>query len=560
MKVIIVGGVAGGASAAARLRRNNENAEIILIERGEFISYANCGLPYYIGGTIVDKEALTLQTPESFNARFNIDIRVLSEATKIDPDNKKITILDKKTGKSYEESYDKLVLSPGAEPITPKIDGIDNDRVFTLRTIPDTYRIKEYIDSKSPKSAVIVGGGYIGIEMAENLHDAGLDVTIVELADHVIGAIDYDMACEVHNHIRKKGAKLILNDAVNAVEDGDSLTVKLNESSIETDIVILAVGVRPDTDFAKSAGIEVNDRGSIIVNERMQTSIPDIYAAGDAIEVMEFVTKTKSFIPLAGPANKQGRIIADHICGMDRKYTGTQGTSILKCFDLTVACTGINERAAKAHGIDYEKSFTYSASHASYYPNATDMSIKLLFEKGSGKILGAQIVGRDGVDKRCDVIATAIRANMTVFDLTELELSYAPPYSSAKDPVNMAGYVAENILNNRVKIFHWHDVNSIDSSKGTLLDVRTPGEYEYGTIAGYESIELDELRRNLDKLDKSKPVYITCQIGLRGYIACRILTQSGFECYNLSGGYRLYNEIYNGDEEKILEVNMETQR
>ena len=560
MKVIIVGGVAGGASAAARLRRNNENAEIILIERGEFISYANCGLPYYIGGTIVDKEALTLQTPESFNARFNIDIRVLSEATKIDPDNKKITILDKKTGKSYEESYDKLVLSPGAEPITPKIDGIDNDRVFTLRTIPDTYRIKEYIDSKSPKSAVIVGGGYIGIEMAENLHDAGLDVTIVELADHVIGAIDYDMACEVHNHIRKKGAKLILNDAVNAVEDGDSLTVKLNESSIETDIVILAVGVRPDTDFAKSAGIEVNDRGSIIVNERMQTSIPDIYAAGDAIEVMEFVTKTKSFIPLAGPANKQGRIIADHICGMDRKYTGTQGTSILKCFDLTVACTGINERAAKAHGIDYEKSFTYSASHASYYPNATDMSIKLLFEKGSGKILGAQIVGRDGVDKRCDVIATAIRANMTVFDLTELELSYAPPYSSAKDPVNMAGYVAENILNNRVKIFHWHDVNSIDSSKGTLLDVRTPGEYEYGTIAGYESIELDELRRNLDKLDQSRPVYITCQIGLRGYIACRILTQSGFECYNLSGGYRLYNEIYNGDEEKILEVNMETQR
>jgi len=446
MKVIIVGGVAGGASAAARLRRNNENAEIILIERGEFISYANCGLPYYIGGTIVDKEALTLQTPESFNARFNIDIRVLSEATEIDSDNKKITILDKRTGESYEESYDKLVLSPGAEPITPKIDGIDNDRVFTLRTIPDTYRIKEYIDSKSVKSAVIVGGGYIGIEMAENLHDAGLDVTIVELADHVIGAIDYDMACEVHNHIREKGAKLILKDAVKAIEDGDSLTVKLNKSSIETDMVILAVGVRPDTDFAKSAGIEVNDRGSIIVNERMQTNISDIYAAGDAIEVMEFVTKTKSFIPLAGPANKQGRIIADQICGMDSKYTGTQGTSILKCFDLTVACTGINERAAKAHGIDYEKSFTYSASHASYYPNATDMSIKLLFEKGSGKILGAQIVGRDGADKRCDVIATAIRANMTVFDLTELELSYAPPYSSAKDPVNMAGYVAENIL------------------------------------------------------------------------------------------------------------------
>lgn len=560
MKVIIVGGVAGGASAAARLRRNNENAEIILIERGEFISYANCGLPYYIGGTIVDKEALTLQTPESFNARFNIDIRVLSEATEIDSDNKKITILDKRTGESYEESYDKLVLSPGAEPITPKIDGIDNDRVFTLRTIPDTYRIKEYIDSKSVKSAVIVGGGYIGIEMAENLHDAGLDVTIVELADHVIGAIDYDMACEVHNHIREKGAKLILKDAVKAIEDGDSLTVKLNKSSIETDMVILAVGVRPDTDFAKSAGIEVNDRGSIIVNERMQTNIPDIYAAGDAIEVMEFVTKTKSFIPLAGPANKQGRIIADQICGMDSKYTGTQGTSILKCFDLTVACTGINERAAKAHGIDYEKSFTYSASHASYYPNATDMSIKLLFEKGSGKILGAQIVGRDGADKRCDVIATAIRANMTVFDLTELELSYAPPYSSAKDPVNMAGYVAENILNNRVKVFHWHDVNNIDSTKGTLLDVRTSDEYEYGTIAGYKSIELDELRRNLDKLDKSKPVYITCQIGLRGYLACRILMQNGFDCYNLSGGYRLYNEIYNGDEKKILEVNTETQR
>lgn len=559
MKVIIIGGVAGGASTAARLRRNNEEAEIILLERGEFISYANCGLPYYIGGTIVDKDALTLQTPESFNARFNIDIRVLSEAVKIDSDNKLVTILDKKTGKSYEESYDKLVLSPGAEPITPKIDGIDNDRVFTLRTIPDTYRIKDYIDSKSPKSAVIVGAGYIGIEMAENLHDAGLDVTIVELADHVIGAIDYDMACEVHNHIREKGAKLILNDAVNAIEDGDLLTVKLNKSSIETDFVILAVGVRPDTDIAKSAGIEVNDRGSIIVNERMQTNVPDIYAAGDAIEVMEFVTKTKSFIPLAGPANKQGRIIADHICGIDSKYTGTQGTSILKCFDLTVACTGINERMAKSHGIDYEKSFTYSASHASYYPNATDMSIKLLFEKSDGRILGAQIVGKDGVDKRCDVIATAIRANMTVFDLTELELSYAPPYSSAKDPVNMAGYVAENILNNHVKVFHWHDVNNINQSMGTLLDVRTPLEYDHGTIAGYESIELDELRRNLDKLDKSKPVYVTCRIGLRGYIACRILMQNGFDCYNLSGGYRLYNEIYSGDEDNVVDVNTETQ-
>ncbi|NMA79983.1 MAG: CoA-disulfide reductase [Clostridiales bacterium] len=560
MKVIIIGGVAGGASAAARLRRNNEDAEIIVLERGEFISYANCGLPYYIGGTIKNKEDLTLQTPESFNARFNIDIRVQSEATKIDPDNKKITILDKKTGKSYEESYDKLMLSPGAEPIIPKIDGIDNDKVFTLRTIPDTYRIKEYIDRKAPRSAVVVGGGYIGIEMAENLHDAGVDVTIVELADHIIGAIDYDMACEVHNHIRDKGAKLILNDAVKAVEDGDPLTVRLTDSSIEADMVILAVGVRPDTDFVKSAGIEVNDRGSIIVNERMQTNIPDIYAAGDAVEVMEYVTKTKAFIPLAGPANKQGRIIADQICGIDSTYKGTQGTSILKCFDLTVACTGINERMAKSQGIDYEKSFTYSASHASYYPNATDMSIKLLFDKSDGRILGAQIVGRDGVDKRCDVIATAIRANMTVYDLTELELSYAPPYSSAKDPVNMAGYVAENILDNRVKVYHWHDVNSIDASMGTLLDVRTSEEYDYGTIEGYESIDLDELRRSIDKLDKSRPVYVTCQIGLRGYIACRMLTQHGFECYNLSGGYRLYHEIYHGDEDRILEVNIETQR
>lgn len=546
-KVLIVGGVAGGASAAARLRRLDEHSEIIMFERGKYISFANCGLPYYIGGDITEKSALTLQTPQSFNARFNIDVRINSEVISINPKNKTVEVRDSESGKIYTEGYDKLVLSPGAEPVRPNIDGFENDKVFTLRNIPDTYKIREYIENNKPESAVVVGGGYIGIEMAENLYNAGLDVTIVEFADHVIAPLDFDMACDVHNHIRQKGVRLILNDGVKSIADS-STGLKIMLSSNEelfADMVIMSVGVRPDTSIAKDAGLKVNSRGAIIVDEHMLTSEKDIYAVGDAVEITDFVTGQKGYIPLAGPANKQGRIAADNICGIDRTYKGTQGTGILKCFDLTVATTGITELKAKELNLNYEKSFTYSASHATYYPGALNMSIKIIFDRDNGRLLGAQIVGYDGTDKRIDVLASAIRANMTVYDLTELELAYAPPFSSAKDPVNMAGYVAENILTGLTKVVHWHDIGTLPCDKNvTLLDVRTKMEYSRGKIDGFINIPVDELRQNLDMLDKSKPVYVTCQIGLRGHIACRILSQNGFECYNLSGGYRLYSSIY----------------
>lgn len=544
-KVLIIGGVAGGASAAARLRRLDEDAEIIMFERGEYISFANCGLPYYIGGEIKDKSALTLQTPQSFNARFRVDVRVLQEVTAINKDEKSVTVKNIATGEVYTESYDKMILSPGAAPIVPKIEGSDNSKIFILRNIPDTYKIKEYIQTQAPRTAVVVGGGYIGIEMAENLKNAGLDVTVVEMADHVIAPLDYDMACDVHSHLEQKGVHLILGDAVTAVRDeGDGLSVKLNNGEITTDMIIMAVGVRPESDIAKAAGLSINERGCIIVNEFMQTSDENIYAAGDAVEVIDFVTGQKSFIPLAGPANKQGRIAADNICGLQSTFGGTQGSAILKVFDMTVATTGVNEKTAQRLGLDYDKSFTSSASHASYYPGAVNMSIKTVFDKNSGKILGAQITGYDGVDKRCDVIATAIRAGMTAYDLAKLELCYAPPFSSAKDPVNMAGFTIENLLTGKVKNFHWHDVADLPRDGSvTLLDTRTPIEYQNGHIDGFINIPLDELRSRFTELDKTKKVYLTCQIGLRGYIAARILSQKGFDVYNLSGGYRLYNSI-----------------
>lgn len=545
MKTIIVGGVAGGATAAARLRRLDEKAEIVLFEKGEYISFANCGLPYYIGGEIKEKDKLTLQTPESFHARFHVDVRTMSEVLSINPKQKSVTILNRRTGEPYSETYDKLVLSPGAAPIVPNFEGSTGERIFTLRNIPDTYKIKDFITNYNPKNAVVVGGGYIGIEMAENLHHAGLNVTIIELMDHVIGPIDYDMACDVHKHLESKGVTLILEDGVKSIKNtGNALDVFLTDEVIHTDMLIMAVGVKPDSGLAKEAGLAVNPRGCIIVDEHMRTSDPDIYAVGDAVEITDFITGNKGFIPLAGPANKQGRIAADNICGIETKYKGTQGTSILKCFDLTVACTGINEKNAKNAGISYEKSYTYSGSHASYYPGAVNMSIKLMFEKETGKILGAQLVGYDGVDKRCDVFATAIRAGMTINDLTELELAYAPPFSSAKDPVNMAGYVAENILTGRTKIFHWHDVSGIDLEKSTLLDIRTVQEYENGFIPGSVNIPLDSLRSRIDELDPAKKIYVICQVGLRGHVACRILTQMGFDCLNLSGGYRLYSSIF----------------
>jgi CoA-disulfide reductase len=545
-KVIIVGGVAGGASAAARLRRLDEKAEIIMFEKGEYISFANCGLPYYIGGEITEKEALTLQTPESFHGRFNVDVRVLQEVVSIDVNKKLVKVKNLKTNETYEETYDKLILSPGAAPAKPNIKGVDNEKVFTLRNIPDTYRIKDYADQRHVKSAVIVGGGYIGVEMADNLYAAGLKVTIVEFADHVIAPIDYDMACEVHNHIRSKGVNLILKDGVKEIRNhGEQLKVILGNGEIITDMVIMSVGVRPESTLAKEAGIEVSPKGAIIVNATMQTSNKDIYAVGDAIQIKDFVTGDDGYIPLAGPANKQGRIAAENIFGIPSTYKGTQGTGILKCFDLTIANTGITEAKAKQLGLNYEKSFTYSASHASYYPGAVNMSIKLIFEKDKGKILGAQVVGYEGADKRLDVIATAMRAGMTIYDLTELELAYAPPFSSAKDPVNMAGFVAENIMTGKVKIFHWNEVKDLPRDGSvSLLDVRTSMEYANGSIDGFINIPLDDLREKLHQLDKSKPVYVTCQIGLRGYLACRILEQNGYECYNLSGGYRLYNTIY----------------
>ncbi len=557
-KVLIVGGVAGGASAAARLRRLDESAQIIMFERGEYISFANCGLPYYIGGIIRDKSSLTLQTPASFKSRFNVDVRINNEVVAINPKNKTVRVKDLVTGAEYEENYDKLILSMGAEPVKPNIEGINSDKVFVLRNIPDTYKIKEYIDDFKPKSAVVVGGGFIGVEMAENLHAMGIQVTMVEMADQLIASIDYDMACDVHNHIVSKGVKLLLGNTVRSVADkGDFLDIVLDSGKINADMLIMAVGVKPETQIAKDAGIAVNERGSIIVDEHMKTSEKDIYAVGDAVEITDFVTGSKGFVPLAGPANKQGRIAADNVCGIDSVYTGTQGSSILKVFDLTVASTGINEKTARRLGINYDKSFTYSANHASYYPGAKNMSVKTIYEKESGKILGAQIVGYEGSDKRCDVFATAIRAEMTAFDLTRLELCYAPPYGSAKDPVNMAGYVIENILTNKVKIFHWHDVNSLPRDRSvTLLDIRTANEYNRGHINGFINIPLDSLRSRLTEIDKTKPVYVTCQVGLRGYIAARILSQNGFDVYNLSGGYRLYNSIFGSDNSFFLGNNI----
>ena len=545
-KVVIIGGVAGGASAAARLRRLDEDAHIVVVERGPYISFANCGLPYYLGGTIQDRAALTLQTPESFKARFNVDVRVFSEAVSIQPDNKTITIHNHNTGEEYEESYDSLILSMGADAAMPPIPGIDSKKVFTVRNIPDTVAVKTYIEEHQAKKAVVAGGGFIGLEVAENLRDLGMDVTLVEMADQVIPSIDADMAAQVHGHMRQKGLHLLLGSALQKIEDtetGVSLTV--NGEIIDADLLVMAIGVRPASEIAVKAGLPANAKGALIVNSAMETGVDGIYAVGDLIEITHFVTGEKGYIPLAGPANKQGRIAADNICGIPSRYTGTQGSSILKVFDLAVASTGITEKTAKALHLNYEKSFTFSANHATYYPGATNMSIKTIFEKDTGKILGAQIVGNDGVDKRCDVFATAIRAGMTAKDLTELELCYAPPFGSAKDPVNMAGYVIENMMSGLVKTFHWHDIEKISKDPGAfLLDTRNPMEYLAGTIPGFVNIPLDSLRDRLDEIPKDKTIYVTCQIGLRGYIAARILMQNGYDVYNLSGGYRLYQTIF----------------
>ncbi len=548
-KVLIVGGVAGGATAAARMRRLDESAEIVLFERGEYISFANCGLPYYIGDVITDEEKLTLQTPESFHDRFNVDVRVFSEVTALNRERKTLTVKNVKDGSTYEQAYDAVVLSPGSAPILPPIDGAKSDGVFTLRNIPDTFRIKNYVKKARPKHAVVVGAGYIGIEMAENLHAAGVDVSIVELTDHVIQPLDADMAGEIHRHILSKGVGLYLNIGVTALSEQEGpatarYRVMLNNGTfIEADMIVMAVGVRPESQLAKDAGLVLGTRGCIAVDEFMRTSDPDIYAVGDAVEVTDFTTGRKVFVPLASPANRQGRIAADNINGGNAKYGGTQGTAILKAFDMTVAVTGSSEKTLRDNNIPFLKSITFSGSHAGYYPGASFMTIKLLFAPGTGKLLGAQVTGFEGADKRLDVLATAIHAGMTVRDLTELELAYAPPFGSAKDPVNMAGYTASNLLDGAWKAFYPQDLPSLDRKAVTFLDVRTEAEFVNGTLEGALNIPLDDLRTRHGEIDKAKPVYLFCQIGLRGYVASRILTQKGYDVYNLAGGYRFTNMV-----------------
>lgn len=543
---MIIGGVAGGASAAARLRRLDERAEIIVFERSGFVSYANCGLPYYIGGTIAEKRELTLQTPESFWNRFRIRVKTKHEVLAIDPAAKTVTVKDLSTGETFTESYDKLVLSPGAMPTRPPLPGIDSERIFSLRTVEDTLRIHDYVRREKPQSAVLVGGGYIGIEVAENLRELGLDVTIVQRPKQLMNTLDYDMATFVHAKLREKGIRLELGRSVSGFKerDGQILTLIDGQDPLPADLVLLAIGITPDSGLAKQAGLALGIKGSIVVNDRMETSAPDIYAVGDAVQVKHAVTGQDALIALAGPANKQGRIAADNICGLDSRYRGSQGSSIIKVFDLTVASTGLTEKAAASAGIDADCVVLSPGSHASYYPGARPMTMKVVFEKQTFRLLGAQIAGGEGVDKRIDVLAVALHAGMRADELKDLDLAYAPPYSSAKDPVNMAGFMVENLKRGLVKQWHWDEEPSLARDGSiTLLDVRTSAEYERGHIDGFRNIPVDELRERLGELDRDKPLYVICQSGLRSYIACRILAQEGFDCRNFSGGYRFYAAV-----------------
>ena len=544
MKYLVIGGVAGGATVAARLRRLDEDAQIVLFERGEYVSYANCGLPYYIGGEINDRKKLFVQTVQGFIDRFRIDIRTEQEVIAIHPDKKTVDVKNLETGETYSESYDKLALSPGAEPLRPRIEGIDNTKIFTLRSVPDTDMIKSYVDDQKPKSAIVVGGGFIGLEMAENLHRQGIKVTIVEMANQVMAPLDFSMAQIVHEELVGQGVDLILSDGVERFgDDGGRVVVNLKSgSSLPVDMVLLSIGVRPETKLAIEAGLKIGSARGIAVNEFMQTSDENIYALGDACEVIHGVTGKPALIPLAGPANKQGRIVADNmVSGNHSKYKGTIGTSVAKVFDLTVASAGANAKLLKREGIPYVSSFTHSSSHAGYYPNALSMSLKILFSPSDGRLLGAQIVGFGGVDKRIEMAAQVIQHHGTVYDLTELEHAYAPPYSAAKDPINMAGFVAENILCGKVKIAQWRDLNPDDNST-TLLDVRTADEYALGTIPSSINIPLDSLRSRIAELPKGKPIIVNCAVGLRGYLAYRILVQHGFtDVRNLSGGFKTWH-------------------
>ena len=541
MKVVIVGGVAGGATAAARLRRLDEKAEIIIFERTGYVSYANCGLPYYIGGAIEDFDDLTLQSPEGFKNRYRIDVRVGHEVTAVDTENKTVTVRNLTDGVSFTEGYDKLLLSPGAKPFIPDIPGARSDKVFVLRTVEDTVLLKRYIEDNAVKSAVIVGGGFIGLELAENLTEKGVGVSVVEYADHVLNIFDKDMACFAQAELKRRGVELHTGTAVTAFkENGGKLQVVAGNKTLTADMAVIAAGVVPDTGFVAAAGIETGVKGSIVVNERMETSASDVYAVGDAVEIRRLAEGSKGLVSLAGPANKQARIAADNIAGLNSEYKGALGTSVIKIFSLTAAAVGMTETRAKALGIDFDKIVLSPLSHASYYPGAKVMTMKVIFDKSSLRIFGAQIIGADGADKRIDVIAAAIRAGLTAPELSELELSYAPPYSSAKDPVNVAGYMIEDLAFGKVRQFHYEDIARLDESKALLVDARTPGEYSRGHAAGFKNIPLDEIRDRLNEIDVNKPVYVMCQSGLRSYIACRILTQYGYECYNFSGGYRFF--------------------
>ena len=546
MKVVIVGGVAGGATAAARIRRLDEQAEIFVFERSGYISYANCGLPYYIGGVIENPQQLTLQTPESFFSRFRVHMKVHHEVTAIHPERKTVSVKKLESGEIFEESYDKLLLSPGAKPTQPRLPGVGIDKLFTLRTVEDTFRIKEYINNNHPKSAVLAGGGFISLELAENLRELGMDVTIVQRPKQLMNPFDSDMASFIHSEMRRHGIKLALGHTVEGfVEKEDGVEVLLKEEpSLCADMVVLAIGVTPDTYLAGEAGLELGIKGSILVNDRMETSIPDIYAVGDAVQVKHYVTGQEALISLAGPANRQGRIAADNICGGDSRYPGSQGSSVIKVFDMTAASTGLNETNAKKVGLDVDKVILSPMSHAGYYPGGRLMTMKVVFEKETYRLLGSQIVGYEGVDKRIDVLATAIHTGMKATELKDLDLAYAPPYSSAKDPVNMAVVMIDNLADGILKQFHLEDLASLPHDGSvTLLDARTAGEYRRGHIDGFVNIPVDELRERLGEIEAGKPVYVICQSGLRSYIACRILAGNGFDCYNFSGGFRFYDAV-----------------
>jgi NADPH-dependent 2,4-dienoyl-CoA reductase/sulfur reductase-like enzyme/rhodanese-related sulfurtransferase len=539
-KILIIGGVAGGASAAARLRRLDEDSHIVMFERDSYISFANCGLPYYIGGSIEDRSKLLIQTPEAMYARFNIDIRINSEVIQIDPANKTVRVLSNDRG-TYDESYDYVILSPGAKPIRPALPGISSENIHVLRNIRDTDRIKSHVSKAGTRSAVVIGGGFIGVEMAENLSELGLNVTLVEAGPQILAPFDIEMSTLLSRELEEHGVKLIMSDSVQSFHDNDvQIGVNLTSGTVlQTDIVILAIGVSPDTAFLRSSGLELGPRGHIIVNDKLETNLHQVYAVGDAIEVVDFVNGQKTAIPLAGPANKQGRIAADNICGLGTTYKGTQGTSIIKVFGKTGASTGNNEKTLQRLGIPYQVIYVHPSSHAGYYPGATPLTIKLLFQE-NGTVLGAQIVGIDGVDKRIDDIAAVIHFKGTVTDLTELELAYAPPYSSAKDPINMAGYTADNVLTGKTNVYVPTDLLTRDMATTLLVDVRTEIEHNNGHIAGSVLIPIDELRGRLDELDRQKEIWVYCQVGLRGYTASRILQQNGFKARNLTGGYKTY--------------------